>query len=755
MTTIKLQGHSHPILSAIILIVLTLVILLGLPDKALGQGQWTSSGADISNTNTGNVGIGTTAPGDLLELRRSQNGGTMIRLDNPDSVSPSAYSGITFYQNGVRRSHVVSVNDGCGGCIGGAGAMQIYNFANTHMIFATNSAERMRITNAGNIGLGTTSPDERLTIIGNFHARSAGGADGHVWLQSGSSSNIEFDDAGSGTNRAVAFGANVPGQTLSSNNANLYFSSFTSGAWNPRMTILNAGNVGVGTTTPAYRFDVQGGALNASGGLCIAGDCRTSWSQVSGGGGSSQWTTSGTNIFYNSGNVGIGTTTPATSLHARKTLVGADSEILRLENGDSSAFSGAYQSFFFGAYEGARILAKNNNDGFFNLRFYTYNAYSGGLAEKMALLGNGNLGIGTTNPVSRLHVYNSGSNARSGVSIDGQGTQSGQQAEINLFTLGDGTKDVATAGTKGWHLAARGNAYLGTPEQNDLQLYSWNGTDIVIRQYWDSNGNVGIGTTNPTNLLQINSGNAPATGQFRLSANNAGSLSGIAYSPNNVALGFDVDYANGSWIARDSSVAWLYKTTSKFFLQGSTSNAVGGVAAANSYLAVDLSNGNVGIGTTTPTTKLHVAGDITVTGNINAKYQDVAEWVPATHALPAGTVVVLNPTQSNQVMASANPYDTRVAGVISERPGLTLGEAGADKVLVATTGRVKVKVDATRAPIHVGDLLVTSEREGAAMKSMPLDLGGTPIHRPGTLIGKALEPLEKGTGEILVLLSLQ
>ena len=42
-----------------------------------------------------------------------------------------------------------------------------------------------------------------------------------------------------------------------------------------------------------------------------------------------------------------------------------------------------------------------------------------------------------------------------------------------------------------------------------------------------------------------------------------------------------------------------------------------------------------------------------------------------------------------------------------------------------------------------------------AMKSEPLDLGGAKIHRPGTLIGKALEPLAKGTGEILVLLSLQ
>jgi hypothetical protein len=76
-------------------------------------------------------------------------------------------------------------------------------------------------------------------------------------------------------------------------------------------------------------------------------------------------------------------------------------------------------------------------------------------------------------------------------------------------------------------------------------------------------------------------------------------------------------------------------------------------------------------------------------------------------------------------------------------------------VLVATTGRVKVKVDATSGPIQIGDLLVTSEREGFAMKSVPVEIGGVRIHRPGTLIGKALEPLEKGTGEILVLLSLQ
>ena len=100
------------------------------------------------------------------------------------------------------------------------------------------------------------------------------------------------------------------------------------------------------------------------------------------------------------------------------------------------------------------------------------------------------------------------------------------------------------------------------------------------------------------------------------------------------------------------------------------------------------------------------------------------------------------------------PYTT-VAGVVSAQPGVLLGEAGASKEMVATTGRVRVRVDATSAPIAVGDLLVTSDKSGAAMKSIPLDLAGVPIHRPGTLIGKALEPLASGEGQILVLLSLQ
>jgi hypothetical protein len=51
--------------------------------------------------------------------------------------------------------------------------------------------------------------------------------------------------------------------------------------------------------------------------------------------------------------------------------------------------------------------------------------------------------------------------------------------------------------------------------------------------------------------------------------------------------------------------------------------------------------------------------------------------------------------------------------------------------------------------------LVTSDKPGTAMSSQPVDLGGIKMHRPGTIIGKALEPLSNGEGDILVLLSLQ
>ncbi len=173
--------------------------------------------------------------------------------------------------------------------------------------------------------------------------------------------------------------------------------------------------------------------------------------------------------------------------------------------------------------------------------------------------------------------------------------------------------------------------------------------------------------------------------------------------------------------------------------------------------------GKVGIGTTPATGStniLEVAGSALFNGtvigtNIAATYQDVAEWVPSSVDLAPGTVVVIHPEKTNEVVASARSYDVTVAGVISAQPGLTLGVRGEGKEQVATTGRVKVRVDARNGGIKIGDLLVTSDVAGTAMKSQPVKISGRTFHQPGTIIGKALEPMADGVGEILVLLSLQ
>jgi hypothetical protein len=205
-----------------------------------------------------------------------------------------------------------------------------------------------------------------------------------------------------------------------------------------------------------------------------------------------------------------------------------------------------------------------------------------------------------------------------------------------------------------------------------------------------------------------------------------------AYSATGGGSGADPDKAT-FWVKADTDFDSLHATRADMYVSG-----------------------RVGIGKLPdPAYALDINGVIRATQVIGAAYQDVAEWVPATSAMPPGTVVVLNRGKNNEVTPAWQAYDTAVAGVVSAQPGLLLGEDSVDKAKIATMGRVKVRVDAAKAAIAVGDLLVTSGRPGMAMKSEPLDLGGVKIHRPGTLIGKALEPLASGEGEILVLLSLQ
>ncbi|MGA9767575.1 MAG: hypothetical protein WBV94_00935 [Blastocatellia bacterium] len=422
-----------------------------------------------------------------------------------------------------------------------------------------------------------------------------------------------------------------------------------------------------------------------------------------------QWVTNGNNINNtNTGNVGIGTSTPAFPLDVvgsgRFQGFGAAFSVKNTGGWTQAIVARSTGQAAFIATPAVAYSPTNpywamglGSDGSAGWSLETYDGLN--MATRMRVLPNGSVGIGTINPVGLLHLH---------------------------VGSGDVIQRFSGAGNAGGVLDLR---YKFESSQHRMGMTDSFGNWLFYTQYASPNtsatgffpGNVGVGTTTPGYRLDVQGGQINASG--------------------------------GLCINGDCRTTWPTGSVSQWTTSG-----------ANIFY----SSGNVGIGTTAPSSSLHVVGNVTLTGtgnisasgtitagNIVAKYQDIAEWVLARHTIPAGTVVVLDIESSNQVIASQHAYDTGVAGVVSDSPGVILGEGGEGKVMVATTGRVRVKVDATRAPIRVGDILVTSDREGIAMRSEPIDIGGAKLHRPGTIIGKALEPLDKGTGEILVLLSLQ
>ncbi len=244
---------------------------------------------------------------------------------------------------------------------------------------------------------------------------------------------------------------------------------------------------------------------------------------------------------------------------------------------------------------------------------------------------------------------------------------------------------------------------------------------FVGRAYFSSN--VGIGTTSPQAPLhvanRIRIGNDPTYpgvyGEIRHDGSNTGFVINAA--------------AGGGW----ADIHLQTDGTTRMFIE---------------------SQGNVGIGTTTPTQKLDVNGNVALQELFINGGADMAEPFSADDAAAKepGTIVVLDPDTPGKVDISTVPYDSRVAGVVSGaggvKPGLTLRQERTmdGNIPVAIAGRVYCKAV---GPIAPGDLLTTSAVPGRAMKAA--DRGRS----HGAIIGKAMSRLGRGAGLVLVLVNLQ
>ncbi len=141
--------------------------------------------------------------------------------------------------------------------------------------------------------------------------------------------------------------------------------------------------------------------------------------------------------------------------------------------------------------------------------------------------------------------------------------------------------------------------------------------------------------------------------------------------------------------------------------------------------------------------------------SINYAGADFAEQIEVTGDeadYEPGDVMVISTQADRVVELSTSAYSTAVLGVYSTDPAAVAGAPDTDDLLggvpVAIVGIVPCKVSAENGPIQRGDLLVTSSRPGYAMRAGP-----NPPQ--GTVLGKAMQPLESGTGVITILVTLQ
>jgi len=512
------------------------------------------------------------------------------------------------------------------------------------LIFQTDNTERVRIAADGKVGIGTTSPSSLLdvrgqtTIISNAATLQLSGSD-HTYIELypsnsiGRQAYIGFPAAGSKDLQIV--------NESTTGNLNLFTNNST------RVTILTNGNVGISTTSPAYKLDVSGtlrttgnvlasnvinliGTENSSAKikagkfLSIADDGFTvginyNSDSIPFGG----FITMISGSTYNSGNIvangniGVGITAPTYNLHVSSSS--SPTIMVQSANNIGGQFrakntTGEYVKGIEGNTSGGWMDYDIINSQYITL-YRTgsagyYAIYTNG-GERITVSGSGNVGIGQTSPASKLdvngiifagsnsategtlilqdqyssgHLTNFGTNRSSGGPVIGYGVYPSAGA-TNAFS--SSVHSTITIARSAFSMDSEFRWYTGGSQTVSIGAAA----TLSQRMVLDNNGNLGIGATSPGARFEIKSSAANNLGGLLLRATSTANFPALLYENSTNGGALDL-YNNATLVSRIA-------------------------ANGDSYVS---SSGNFGVGTTTPTEKLHVVGGNIKVNNAYAMY---------------------------------------------------------------------------------------------------------------------------------------
>jgi hypothetical protein len=400
---------------------------------------YSSATSRLYITNAGNVGIGTSSPATRLAL--SGAGTTSTSWTDGDAGGAA----LVLQDTGGSGNNGGQLLFGAfqGLFAGIKGSLQNGTGPAGDLLFQTrttsgNIVERMRITSAGNVGIGTNSPSYKLSISGGS-ATSSNLLLTHNTDSTGAYSRIRFQFAEGNTSIASEI-RNIQ-RAAGENGASLaFFTDSNAGSLTERMRITSAGNVGIGTSSPNTRLSVTAGTDNT------VGDSISS--------AASTVTTQNYNFNTNSN--------PAAFQVMSNSTLGADV-------GATIGLGGRYTGTTFAQFaiiKGAKENATDNN-------FATYLAFgtranSLNILERMRIDSSGNLLVGGTTGNYKLTVSN------------GRGGFTGSQNVGSMLTATGGlggaeclSASASDAAFMSFHRVNAYASYFGIDTDNYFAVGGW------------------------------------------------------------------------------------------------------------------------------------------------------------------------------------------------------------------------------------------------------------------------------------------